>query len=88
MRWEPVDGDTALLVVPFGETTERFVVRFDPASGKIQYWEIMRYKNGAGEKVPWVNGTWLDEGRPWAAFDTQELVFNVDVDTSLAARGP
>ena len=88
VRWEPVDDDTALRVVAFGETTERFVVRFDPANGKIQYSEIMRYKNGAGEKIPWINGMWLDEGRPWAAFDIEQIVFNVDVDTSLAARGP
>jgi hypothetical protein len=88
VSWEPVDNDTALLVVPFGKSQERFVIRFDPASGKVQYWEVMRYKSGAGDKILWINGTWLDEGTPWAAFNAEEVVYNVEVDVSLAAKGP
>ena len=88
LRWEPVDDDMAWLVVPYGETRERILFRFDPASGKILYWETLRYKNGTGEKMPWINGTWFDEGSPWAAFDAEQAVFDVSVDTSLAATGP
>jgi hypothetical protein len=88
VRGEPVDNDTALLLVPFGESQERFVVRFDPTSGRVQYWEVMRYKSGAGDKILWINGTWMDEGTPWAAFNAEEVVFNVAVDVSLGAKGP
>jgi hypothetical protein len=88
VRWEPVDAETALLVVPFKEGQERFVVRFDPSSGEIRYWEVMRYKDGSGEKTLWVNGTWFDDGRPWAVFDSEQVVYNVTVDTSFTARGP
>jgi hypothetical protein len=88
VHWEPVDDETALLVVPFKEQQERFVVRFDPTSGQIRYWEVMRYKDGNGEKTLWVNGAWFDDGRPWAVFDSEEVVFNVAVDTSFAASGP
>jgi hypothetical protein len=88
VRWEAVDAETALLVVPFKEEQERFVVRFDPASGQIRYWEVMRYKDGNGDKTLWVNGAWFEDGRPWAAFDSEEVVYNVAVDTSFTASGP
>jgi hypothetical protein len=85
VRWETVDGDTAFLVTPFGQQEERFLVRFDPVNGNIKYWEVMRYRNGEGEKILWLNGMWIDEGRPWALFDAEEVVFNVPVD--VKARG-
>jgi hypothetical protein len=88
VRWEAIDDDTAWLLTPFGEKYERFLVRFDPATGKVQHWEVMRYKNGAGEKVPWIDGMWLDEGSPWASFEAEQVVYNVAVDTSVAAKGP
>jgi hypothetical protein len=81
VRWEAVDEATALLVVPFKDKEERFVVRFDPANGQIQFWEVMR----TGRL--WINGTWFDEGSPWMKFSEQEAVFNVPVDTSLTAKG-
>ena len=56
VRWEPVDQDTALLVVPFGEQQERFVVRFDHQTGMLHMMESMRYKGADSEtKILWLN---------------------------------
>lgn len=88
VRWEAVDDVTAWLVVPFGGSHERFLVRFDPATDQIKYWEVMRYKGGRGDKVLWINGTWFDEGAPWAEFNAEEVAYNVTVDVSLTAKGP
>ena len=88
VRWEAVDDETALLVVPFEDTEERFVVRFSATTGEIVYWEVMRYANGTGEKTLWVNGTWFDDGKPWFVIEEEEVVVNVDVDTSVMAKGP
>ena len=49
---------------------------------------MLRYKDGRGDKTLWVNGAWFDDGRPWALFDSEEVVYNVTVDTSFAAYGP
>lgn len=88
VHWEPLDDETAILVTPFGQQQERFLVRFDPSNGKINYWEVMRYRNGAGDKVLWINGTWFDEGSPWAVFNAEQVTYNTDVDVSVAAKGP
>lgn len=55
VRWEAVDDETALLVVPFGEEEEQFVVRFDPASGRLRQMETLRYKGEEStEKTLWI----------------------------------
>ncbi|MDZ7844652.1 MAG: DUF6544 family protein [Anaerolineales bacterium] len=56
VRWEAVDADTALLIVPFEEGTQRFIVRFDPQTDLIRLMESMRYKGEESqEKILWLN---------------------------------
>ena len=107
VRWEAMDDVTALLVVPFGEIEERFVVRFDPVAGMPRLMEAMRYKGeGSEDKTLWLNEisnwdildgrkvftvgtvTWFDEGKPWAVFRVEEIVYNADVRNYIGARGP
>jgi hypothetical protein len=68
VRWEAIDEQTAVLVVPFEDTEERFVVRFNPATGLITYMESMRYQGPESqEKVLWLNESvsWREvDGRP------------------------
>ena len=107
VRWEAIDDETALLVVPFGEGRQRFVVRFDPATGMVRLLEAMRYQDASSERTTlWLSearhwdrldgrpalilaaATWLDEGRPWAVFAVEEIVWNVEVTDAIRRRGP
>ena len=63
VSWRPVDNDTALLRVPFGEAaTDTLVVRFDPASGRIASLEAMRYRDAKSPaKILWIAANEGDE---------------------------
>ena len=56
VHWEPVDGKTALLFVPFGEQEENFLVRFDPETGLIDMMEAMRCRDAGPNlhKILWI----------------------------------
>lgn len=70
VRWEPLDGQTAVLVVPFEESEEHFVVRFDPDSGLITYLESMRYQRPQSE----AKTLWLNESVSWRMVDGRPAV--------------
>jgi hypothetical protein len=56
VRWEPLDVDTAVLVVP-GDPSgeEHLVVRFDPETGLATLIEAMRYqKKDSAQKTLWI----------------------------------
>lgn len=68
VRWEAIDEETALLIVPFAEGEQRFVARFDPDSGLLRFLESMRYKGTDSQgKMLWINEAlqWGDvDGNP------------------------
>jgi hypothetical protein len=106
LRWVAVDDHTALLYVPFENTEENFVVRFNPQSGLIDMMEAMRFRNpGDQEKKLWIprdiggknipgsvlsavgSAMWLEDGKPWAIFTVEDIVYNVDVKEYIRQRG-
>ena len=106
VHWEPVADVTALLAVPLGDQQERYVVRFDPDTGLVSWFESMRYHGEAStSKVLWLNQSvewstrdgkpfstvgaaiWMDDGKPWAVFTVEDVVYNVDVSEYIRAKG-
>jgi hypothetical protein len=69
VRWEPIDDDSAILIVPFEDKEERFVVHFSPDTGFLQLMESMRYKDASSEgKTLWIN-----EALQWSSIDGNVL---------------
>lgn len=107
VRWEAVDDVTALLIVPYNQSQDKYVVRFNPNTDLIDWFESMRYHNStSASKTLWLNQSlewkilngkltqtsgaaiWMDDGKPWAVFTIEDIVFNVDVKDYIRQRGP
>jgi hypothetical protein len=69
VHWEPLDEETALLIVPFGEETQQFVARFDPDTDKLHFLESMRYKGSDSEDKT----LWINESLQWSEIDGHTL---------------
>jgi hypothetical protein len=103
VHWNAVDDVTATLSVPFGERTETFVARFDPQTNLLSYFESMRFKTDqkvlwlnearvwgdlAGSTVLKSSAViWMDDGKPWANFEVEEIVLNADVSKTIGGTG-
>lgn len=54
IRWEALDETSARLHFPFGDQQDEVTFHFDPQSGLITRITALRYRDEAGEKLPWV----------------------------------
>lgn len=79
VKWEAVDDATALLVTPFKGGQEKFVVRFDPSSGRPQHVEAMKFNSALRKQMLWISGTWAHEGKPWLFLDVEDVILNAEV---------
>ncbi len=63
----------------------------DPGAGKTKILWITRSVEGKkikGTSLSAVgSATWLDQGKPWAIFTLEDLVYNVDVSAYIRQRG-
>ena len=69
VQWKAVDSDTAILNVPFGQSYQQIIVRFDPESGQPQLLEAMRYKQADDT----AKTLWLVETKNWRPINGHTL---------------
>ena len=56
VRWEPIDTNSARLLVPFRDDEETFTVQFDPDTGLLSSLQSMRFKGAQdSDKTSWIN---------------------------------
>ncbi len=103
VHWNAVDEVTATLTVPFEAGTETFIARFDPVTHLLTYLESMRFKTdqkvlwinqarvwgdvGSFKILKESAVIWMDDGKPWATFEVEEIEFNSDVSKTIGGTG-
>ena len=63
----------------------------DPSSDNKTLWlnEALEWNSINGSTIPTVGAvTWFDEGTSWAVFTVEDVVYNVDVQEYIRAKGP
>jgi hypothetical protein len=70
VRWASIDETTAILVVPFGQQEQHFILRFDPETDRLRMLESMRYKGEESENKI----LWLNEARQWNTLDDTPIL--------------
>jgi hypothetical protein len=65
VRWEQLDETSARLLVPFRDTVDEMVFRFDSSTGLIREARAMRFREVGGTKLGWRVGysRWQQFGR-------------------------
>jgi hypothetical protein len=82
VAWEPIDETMAVLRVPFGEQRQTIIVRFDSESGRLRYFEAMKGRSATDELL-WINGIWVDQGKPWITLNIEEQRYNLPVADAI-----
>jgi hypothetical protein len=98
-HWSTVDNHSALLSFPHEDEGDTLLVRFNASAGRVDMMEGMRFRAPEDrERTLWIASlsddgsvsyaTWLDDGRPWAAFTVEQMIINADVGDYIGSRGP
>lgn len=102
VRWEAVDAQTARMLLPDAPEEEAFTLRFDPETGLLTSLETLRYQDGTrkpwknfiyawgtinGVQIPTRSATQWGDDAPWAVWEVEDVVWNVDVSERMSRFG-
>ena len=65
LSWEARDENSAILLVPFEDAVEQFIVQFDPETGLLESMQSDRYKEADSQQKT----IWLNQALEWELVD-------------------